>query len=188
MPLGEDHPLDPLTPYAASKAASGHLVRTYAATFGVDAVVVRPFNNYGPRQNEMRYAGVIPSMLTSFFEGRVFAIFGDGQQTRDYLYAEDTARAVLQLYGCPETRGRIVNIASGQAISLLALKATIERILGREIPCAHHAPRPGDVRQHVADVSLLKSLVDFRPRLTLDEGLERTIAFYARRYERAIER
>ena len=178
VPMGEDHPLEPLTPYAASKAAGDHLVRTYAATFGVDALVIRPFNNYGPRQNERRYAGIIPTLLTSVIEGRPFKLYGDGLQTRDYIYATDTARATLQLYGSPEARGRVVNIASGQEITVLSLIEKIERILGRPIEVERHAPRPGDVRRHLADVTLLKSLIDFKPEVDIDEGLAKTVAFY----------
>src|SRR6266849_9007906 len=131
VPMSEDHPLDPLTPYAASKAASDHLVRTYAATFGVDALVVRPFNNYGPRQHDQQYAGVIPTMLKCAFEGGVFTIFGDGRQTRDYIYVTDTVRAALDLYECSQARGKVVNIGSGQEISIIDLKTKIEHILSR---------------------------------------------------------
>lgn len=178
VPMSEDHPLDPLTPYAASKAASDHLVRTYAATFNVDALVVRPFNNYGPRQNDQRYAGIIPTLLRCALEGRVFTIFGDGEQTRDYIYATDTARAALELYCCPEARGRVVNLGSGREISMLELKARIEAILGREIPFEHRDPRPGDVRRHLADTTLLRTLVGFEPRVSIDEGLRETVAYY----------
>lgn len=178
VPMSEDHPLDPLTPYAASKAASDHLVRTYAATFNVDALVVRPFNNYGPRQNDQQYAGVIPTLLRCAQEGRVFTVFGDGLQTRDYIYATDTARAALELYSCPEARGRVVNLGSSQEISMLELKTRIEAILGREIPFEHRSPRPGDVRRHLADTTLLRELIDFKPRVSLDEGLRKTVEYY----------
>jgi len=178
VPMSEDHPLDPLTPYAASKAASDHLVRTYAATFSVDALVVRPFNNYGPRQNDQQYAGIIPTMLRCAFEERVFTIFGDGLQTRDYIYVTDTARAALDLYKCPQARGRVVNIGSGQEISMLDLKTKIEHILGRAIPSEVRDPRPGDVRRHRADITLLKSLIDFKPQVSIDDGLASTIEFY----------
>ncbi len=181
VPMGEDHPLDPLTPYAASKAASDHLVRTYAATFGVDALVVRPFNNYGPRQNDQQYAGIIPTMLKCAFEGRVFTLFGDGQQTRDYIYVADTVRAALDLYKCTQARGQVVNIGSGQEISVVDLKTKIEHILGRIIPCQQRDPRPGDVRRHRADITLLQSLVEFKPQLSIDEGLTRTVEFYRKR-------
>lgn len=178
VPMSEDHPLDPLTPYAASKAASDHLVRTYAATFNVDALVVRPFNNYGPRQNDQQYAGVIPTLLRCAQETRVFTIFGDGLQTRDYIYATDTARAALELYNCLEARGRVVNLGSGQEISMLELKTRIESIIGREIPFEHRSPRPGDVRRHLADTTLLRELIDFKPRVSLDEGLRKTVEYY----------
>src|SRR6266516_1068826 len=159
VPMSEDHPLDPLTPYAASKAASDHLVRTYAATFGVDTLVVRPFNNYGPRQNDQQYAGIIPTMLKCAFEDHIFTLFGDGQQTRDYIYVTDTARAALDLYQHSPPRGYVVNIGSGQEISVLDLKTKIEHILGRAIPSEVRDPRPGDVRRHRADITLLKSLI-----------------------------
>ncbi|HCI79219.1 MAG TPA: UDP-glucose 4-epimerase [Ktedonobacter sp.] len=179
--MSEQHPLDPLTPYAASKAASDHLVRTYAATFGVDALVVRPFNNYGPRQNDQQYAGIIPTMLRCAFEGREFRLFGDGQQTRDYIYATDTARAVLGLYQCEQARGQVVNIGSGQEISMVALKEKIEAILGTHIPTRQCEERPGDVRRHRADITLLQHLIDFKPQVSIDEGLVKTIEFYRSR-------
>lgn len=184
--MNEDHALNPLTPYAASKAASDHLVRTYASTFGVDALVVRPFNNYGTRQNDQQYAGIIPTMLRCAFEGRVFTLFGDGQQTRDYIYVTDTARAALDLYTCPQARGQVVNIGSGQEISIIDLKTKIESILGRTIPSQQRDPRPGDVRRHRADITLLKSLIRFEPHVSIDEGLVRTVEYYHHRAEHVL--
>lgn len=181
VPMGEDHPLEPLTPYAASKAASDHLVRTYAATFNVDALVIRPFNNYGPRQNDRQYAGVIPMLLKSAFDGHVFTLFGDGQQTRDYIYVTDTVRATLELYKCAKARGQVINVASGQEISILDLKTKIEQILGRSIPTQQRDPRPGDVRRHLANITLLKNLVNFEPQVPIDEGLIKTVEFYRKR-------
>lgn len=179
--MDEAHPLEPLTPYAASKAASDHLVRTYAATFGVDALVVRPFNNYGPRQNDREYAGIIPTMLRCAFEHRPFAIFGDGEQTRDYIYVTDTARAVLDLYGCPAARGRVVNIGSGTEISIMTLVERLEQIAGERVPIEHRPPRPGDVRRHRADITLLRDLTEFAPQVSIEDGLERTVAYYRAR-------
>jgi UDP-glucose 4-epimerase len=187
VPMSEDHPLDPLTPYAASKAASDHLVHTYAATFGVDALVVRPFNNYGPRQNDQQYAGVIPTILKCAFEKGVFTVFGDGQQTRDYIYVTDTARAVLDLYECPQARGKVVNIGSGQEISINDLKGKIEYILGKPIPTEYREPRPGDVRRHCAEVTLLKSFTGFEQQVSIDEGLAKTVEFYRQRSEHILK-
>lgn len=186
VPMGEDHPLDPLTPYAASKAASDHLVRTYAATFGVDALVVRPFNNYGPRQNDQQYAGVIPTLLKCAFGNDVFTIFGDGQQTRDYIYVTDTVRAALDLYECTQARGKVVNIGSGREISMIDLKKKIEQILGRHVPTEYREPRPGDVRRHRADIKLLESLIEFEQQISIDEGLTRTVEFYRQRSHKTL--
>ncbi len=188
IPMNEEHPLDPLTPYAASKAASDHLVRTYAATFGVDALVVRPFNNYGPRQNDQQYAGIIPTLLRCAFEQRPFRLFGDGNQTRDYIYVTDTVRAVLELYGCPEARGKVINIGSGREIGIVDLKTKIEHILGREIPTDYSDPRPGDVRRHLSDVALLCQLIAFEPQISIDEGLAKTVEFYRERAQRSEKR
>lgn len=187
VPMAEDHPLDPLTPYAASKAASDHLVRTYATTFGLDAFVVRPFNNYGPRQNDQQYAGVIPTLLKSAFERRPFILFGDGEQTRDYIYVTDTVRAVIDLYTHSVTSGCVVNIGSGQEISIKALMTKIEQILGEPIPYHQHVPRAGDVRRHCADTTLLKQVVSFEPEVSLDEGLVKTVDFYRRCTQEASE-
>jgi UDP-glucose 4-epimerase len=180
-PMDENHPLEPLTPYAASKAASDHLVRAYAATFGVDALVVRPFNNYGPRQNDRQYAGIIPTLLRSVYTGDVFSLFGDGEQTRDYIYVTDTARLALALYEEPAARGLVVNIGSGREISMLELIERLEQAVGRSIPIERKPPRPGDVRRLCADPSLLQSLVSERPEVTLDDGLAATVAYYERR-------
>ena len=188
VPMSEEHPLDPLTPYAASKSAGDHLVRTYAATFGVDALVVRPFNNYGPRQNEKQYAGIVPTLIKSVLEQRPFTLFGDGEQTRDYLYVADTVRAALALYECPEARGQVVNVGSGRELSILDLLASIERIIGEPARLLHAPPRPGDVRRHRADITLLQRLVGFEPEITLDDGLASTIDYYRRAPSGSAER
>jgi UDP-glucose 4-epimerase len=159
-------------------------VRTYAATFGVDAIVVRPFNNYGPRQNDRQYAGIIPTLLRSAFEGRLFHLFGDGLQTRDYIYVTDTVRAALALYHCPEARGLVVNIGSGHEISMMDLIVRLERILGSPIPYELKQTRPGDVRRHCADIMLLRQLVSFEPCVSLEDGLAQTVEFYRERWAR----
>ncbi|GCF10081.1 dTDP-glucose 4,6-dehydratase [Dictyobacter arantiisoli] len=181
VPMSEEHPLKPITPYAASKAAGDHLVRTYVASFNVDALIVRPFNNYGPRQNDQLYAGIIPMLLSGAFGGNTFKLFGDGRQTRDYIYVTDTVRAVLALYACFQERGQVVNIASGQEISMIDLKTKIEHILGHPIPMQQCDPRPGDVQRLVADTTRLKSLTGFAPQVSFDDGLVKTIEFYRQR-------
>ena len=97
-PMNEEHPWNPTTPYAASKAAEDHLVFSYYHTFGIEIAIIRPFNNYGPRQNMGKYAGVIPLTIKRILNGEPPVIYGDGNQTRDYLYVTDTADASVKVY------------------------------------------------------------------------------------------
>lgn len=180
LPINEERPLHPLTPYAASKAASATLVQAYIASYGLDALIVRPFNIYGPRQNDRQYAGVIPTLLQCALNRRPFTLFGDGEQTRDFCYISDLVRATLALYKCHAAHGRVVNIASGQEIRLLDLKTKIEQLLGSTIACQQHDPQPGDVRRQQADITLLQELTSFEPQISIDEGLRRTVDFYCK--------
>lgn len=181
-PMTETHPLLPRTPYAASKAACDHLVLSYVSTFKIDAAIIRPFNNYGPRQNEGTYAGVIPVVIKSMLSGGPVTIFGDGEQTRDYIYVTDAAAAAVDIYKCARTRGRVLNIASGVEVSINRLVDTIARILKYDGEIVHTSPRPGDVRQHWADISMARNLIGFSPRVGLREGLEKTVEWYIKNY------
>jgi UDP-glucose 4-epimerase len=176
--IDEEQPLYPQTPYAASKAACDALVLSYATTFGLDALIVRPFSIYGPRQYDRQYAPILPALIRCALEDEVFSFFGDGEQTRDFLFITDAVQAILALYRCPETRGRVVNIASGQEIHLKDLKFKVEVLMKKALSCQYCEPRPGDVLRQRADITLLKSLTRFEPQVTLDEGLRQTIDFY----------
>ena len=179
VPMGEDHPLEPITPYAASKAAGDHIVLAYARTFGLDAAILRPFNNYGPRQNDKAYAGIIPIVIHRVRRGQPIEIFGDGLQTRDFIFVEDTARAAIAIYEQPATRGQVINVGSGGETSVNDLVRILLRLLGAEgHPVVHGPPRPGDVRRHCADISRAESLLGFRPQVSPEEGLRRTVEWY----------
>jgi len=179
VPMSEDHPLAPTTPYAASKAAGDHIVLSYVRTFGIDASILRPFNNYGPRQNDQAYAGIIPIVIRRIQANQAIEIFGDGFQTRDFLYATDTAAAAVSLYECPASRGLITNVAAGRETSVNDLVAALKRVMGAEDhPVVHGPERPGDVRRHVADVGRARELFGFRPRVDPDEGLRQTVEWY----------
>jgi UDP-glucose 4-epimerase len=177
-PMDEKHPLNATTPYAASKAASDHLVFSYCRTFGIDASVIRPFNNYGPRQNEGSYAGVIPLTIKRIMQGLPPVIYGDGFQTRDYLYVTDTANAAIEIYNHNSTRSRALNIASGREISIKALIKAIADYMKFDLPIIYEKERPGDVRRHIANVYLAEDLIGFRPTVDINEGLWRTVDWY----------
>ena len=182
IPMDENHSLRPTTPYGASKIASDHLVLSYIRTFGVDASIIRPFNTYGPRQNEGSYAGVIPLTIRRILEGASPVVHGDGMQTRDLTYVTDTADAAVRIYHEKSTRGKVVNIASNKEITINELVAKIAEIMNCREPIMHDAPRPGDVRRFIGDNSLARSLLNYKPKVDLDKGLKLTIDWYRSKY------
>jgi UDP-glucose 4-epimerase len=178
VPMDEGHPSVPSTPYAASKIAGDHIVLSYAHTYDLDAAILRPFNNFGPRQNAGTYAGIIPIVVQRAQEGEAVTVFGDGEQTRDFVFVRDTADAAVRIYGEPRTRGRIVNIASGREVSVNELVRQLLEVLGSSVGVEHVAPRPGDVRRHAGDIGLARELIGFEPRISLHDGLAETVAWY----------
>lgn len=178
-PMAEDHPLHPHTPYAASKAATDHIALSYWITFRLPTTVVRPFNAYGPRQNDKAYAGLIPQVVRDVEAGRTVTIHGDGEQTRDYTHARDVARSTLRLAEHDDALGRAFNTGSGSEHTVNSLVSSLLRALGEaEWPVVHGPPRLGDVRRLVADVSAARELVGFETSVDLDEGLAETVAWY----------
>ncbi|HPD76480.1 MAG TPA: GDP-mannose 4,6-dehydratase [Methanoregulaceae archaeon] len=177
-PMDENHPLNATTPYAASKAASDLLVLSYVRTFGIESAIIRPFNNYGPRQNEKSYAGVIPLTIKRLYEHQPPVIYGTGNQTRDYLYVTDTADAAVRIYHSQNTRGRVLNIASGKEVSIRYLVEKILHYWGSDLRIVYEPERPGDVQRHIANTYLAKDLIGFTPTVEFDEGLKKTVEWY----------
>lgn len=178
VPMDEKHPLKPTTPYGAGKAAADHLVISYFMSYGNDAAIIRPFNNFGPRQNDQTYAGVIPTTIKKILTGEPPLILGDGNQTRDFTYVEDTAEAAVKIYETKETRGRIINIGRGEETSINELVHMIAEIMGYEGEVVYDKARPADVRRHLADITLAKKLIDLKPKFSLRQGLRKTVAWY----------
>jgi UDP-glucose 4-epimerase len=180
-PMREDHPMNPTTPYAASKAAADLLVNSYVCTFGIDASIVRPFNNYGPRQNEGSYAGIIPIVIQKILSGKPPVIFGDGNQTRDFIFVGDVARAAIMAYKNIRTRKKAINIATGKEISINDLVRIIAKVMKYDGEIIHDEPRPGDVRQHWADISLAWNILGFEPNVGFEEGISDTVDWYIKK-------
>ena len=177
-PMDETHPLNGTTPYAVSKAAGDNMVLSYCRLFGIDASIVRPFNNYGPRQNEKSYAGVIPLTINRILKGESPIIYGDGKQTRDYIYVTDTTDAVVKIYNYPRSRSEVINIGTGMETNINILVQLLANHLGWDKPIIYEAPRPGDVRRHIASIFLAKDLIDFYPEVSISEGLKKTAEWY----------
>lgn len=178
IPMDENHPMKPLTPYAASKIACDHIVTSYNLTFNLDIAIARPFNAYGPRQNSGSYAGVVPITINKILAGEPPIIHGDGLQTRDYTYVEDTAEAIVKVYEVLSTRGKTINIASSREVRIKDLINLIVKLMNYdgEILCIE--PRPGDVRRHKGDISLAKRLLGYSPKTDYETGLRKTIEWY----------
>ena len=179
VPMDEKHPLAPCTAYAASKIAADLLVLSYYQTFSIDTVILRPFNNFGPRQNHTSYAGIIPIVIRRVKNGQPIEIHGDGEQTRDYIFVRDTVEAFVSVYQEKQTRGKVINVGTGQETSINALITAILDVMRKpNHPVIHTAPRAGDVRRHCADDKLARSLINFTPSILSKENLEETVDWY----------
>jgi len=179
VPMDEKHPYVPSTPYAASKVAADQLCLSYAKTYGIDLSILRPFNNYGPRQNEGLYAGIIPLVVKKVLQRKPVDIYGDGKQTRDYIFVKDTVRSFIEIYKTKSCRNRIINIASGTEITINNLvKLMLDIMQVKGIKVGHVSPRPADVRRHCASIGLAKELIGFKPTVCFEDGLKMTIKWY----------
>ncbi len=182
VPMDECHPQAAITPYAASTAAADQVVLSYWRTYGIDAAIVRPFNNFGPRQNPGTYAGIIPIVIQRVKNGQPIEIHGDGTQTRDFIFVRDTAEAFIQIYESENTRGKVINIATGHETSVNELVDRLLKIMGKKnYPIIFTSPRPGDVKRHCGDIGLAKQLFGFTPALITDEYLQETVDWYIQR-------
>ncbi len=178
VPMDEKHPLNPKTPYAASKAATDHLVQSYYRTFKIDTALVRPFNNYGPRQSTEKFAGVVPLTIKRMLNNEDVIIFGDGEQTRDYIFVEDTAEGAVKIYNTKQARGLAINIATGKETSINKLVSEIAKNLNYKKKIIYQKARLGDVRRHLADITLAKTVLDFESKTSIEEGIKRTVDWY----------
>jgi UDP-glucose 4-epimerase len=177
VPMDEDHHCFPETVYGAAKLAGEAYARAYHQTYGLRTVVVRPFNNYGPRSHHEGDSGeVIPRFVVWALNGRPPLVFGDGHQTRDFIYVGDTAYWLCRVAECDDLIGRTVNLGSGVETSILELAEIVycEVGAGPHTP-EHQLPRPGDVRRHLAGVELARTTLGFRIRTPLAEGVRRLI-------------
>jgi UDP-glucose 4-epimerase len=178
LPKREDMPANPLSPYALQKLAGEHYCALYTRLFGLEAVALRYFNVFGPRQNpDSDYAAVIPLFGRAALAGKPARIDGDGGQTRDFTYIDDVVAANrAAAAGPPESAGLVFNVARGGRTSILDLWYRICDAAGVErIEPEHGDPRPGDVRDSQADVSRARDLLGWSAQVSLEDGLSETV-------------
>lgn len=179
-PMNEEHPTRPMTVYGGGKLAGESYARAYFETYGFPTVMVRPFNNFGPRSHFEGDAGeVIPRFLTRALAGLPPVIFGDGSQTRDFIFVTDTVRALLLLAADDRCVGQTLNVGRGSEITVHELAERILQATGRtELRPEHEPPRPGDVLRLCADTSKLRALTGFQPKVSFADGLAQVVAWF----------
>ncbi|NJN66483.1 MAG: NAD-dependent epimerase/dehydratase family protein [Chloroflexaceae bacterium] len=172
LPVGEDTMPAPPSPYAATKLAAEHYGTMYTHLYGLEVVALRGFNIYGPRQDPASpYAAVIPKFVAALRAGQQPAIFGDGLQTRDFIFVGDVVRALWTAATAAGLAGAVFNVGRGEAVSVLELARILSELIGTPVH-PHFAPaRPGEVRHSRADVSRFASLAGFRAQVGVREGL-----------------
>lgn len=177
VPTHEDQPIAPMSPYASAKAASELYCRNYWALFGLETVVLRYFNVFGPRQHaKSGYAAAIPKFVEAAVNGTSPTIYGDGLQTRDFIYVENVAAANLLAAMAPNAPGGTFNVAAGEAISLLDLLEELGNALGTPLNPVFEEERAGDVRHSRADIARARDILGFEPKFTFAEGIRYTVA------------
>jgi UDP-glucose 4-epimerase len=184
LPASESASPRPRSPYAVSKLAGEHYCRVFAELYPLETVSLRYFNVFGPRQRpDSAYAAVIPLFLEALRGGTPPVVHGDGRQSRDFTYVDDVVAANLAAASVPATAcsGRVYNIAGGKAHSLLDLLDVLGQILGVRPDPVHTDTRPGDVRHTRADITAARRDLGHEPDIGFEEGLRRTVAWFALR-------
>ena len=178
VPMTEEHPLNPTTTYGASKAAQDLLIQAYDRMYDLPFFIFRPFNNFGERQNDQAYAGVIPTTIQRILAGQSPVQHGDGTQTRDFIYVKDTVDAVVRLTQAGYRKG-IVNVCRGREVAIRDLLRIITDVMGWEGETVRMPnPRPTDVSRHFADSAKLRSVIpDFQPT-DLEKAIGHVVDFY----------
>jgi dTDP-glucose 4,6-dehydratase len=177
-PMDEQHPLMPRSPYAATKAGADRLAYSYWTTYELPIVIVRPFNNYGPRQHPEK---VVPRFITQALADEPLTVHGDGHASRDWLYVTDDAEAIERVIETPIEllAGEVLNVATGVDISINDIAAMVLDQLGKPAELRAHVPeRPGQVDRHIGSTDKAERLLGWTARTSFEDGLDRTVSWY----------
>jgi nucleoside-diphosphate-sugar epimerase len=172
-PIDEEHPLNPSSPYAASKVAADRAAFSFWNTYGLPISIIRPFNTFGPRHTY----DVIPKFITLALLGKDLTVHGTGRQTRDFTYVDDMIRAFLLMGSHPAAVGRAVNFGTGKDVDILTVAKSIVRLAGSASRIVHTKDRDAQVHRLVCGYGLARKLFGFKPSIGLEEGLRRNIAW-----------
>jgi UDP-glucose 4-epimerase len=178
-PAREDDAIQPLSPYALQKYGAERYARLFSGLRGLPAVALRYFNVFGPRQSaNSPYSGVIARFCAAALSGQRPVIYGDGMQTRDFVFVEDVVRANLLAAERNEAAGEVFHVGSGRSTSLLDLVRALNAVTGQNLIPDFQPARAGDIRFSRADITKAQNLLGYAPEVSLEEGLRRTVQFY----------
>ena len=176
LPRVETQMPDPLSPYALVKLAGEYYGKIFHRLFGLEFVALRFFNVFGPRQNpKSPYTGVMSKFITAYLSGKTPTIFGDGEQSRDFVYVANIVDASLRACEKPGVAGKVINVGTGVGTTLNQTIKVLNRIMGVEVKPDYGPPRLGDVRHSTADISLARAVLGYEPIVSFEEGLRRTV-------------
>ncbi|HEY5503806.1 MAG TPA: SDR family oxidoreductase [Sedimentisphaerales bacterium] len=179
LPKVETMPVNPLSPYAAAKLMGEYYCSVFYKVFGLETISLRYFNVFGPHQDPAsQYAAAIPAFVTSILKDKQPTVYGDGEQSRDFTYIDNVVEANLLAARAKQTKGEVVNIACGEVVTVNEIIDTINRLLGKKIRPIYEPVRPGDVKHSLADITVAKKLLGFKPIVLFKEGLAKAIEWY----------
>jgi dTDP-glucose 4,6-dehydratase len=179
LPITEDALFKPISPYAVSELAAESYARAFHRVYGLQIVCLRYFNVYGPRQSYSPYTGAITIFMNQLLNNEPITIFGDGEQTRDFVYVEDVASANMLALTRKEAVGEVFNIATGAATSVNVLVKTLMKIVGRaRTEPLHVEPKSGEIKHSRASIEKAKRILGYKPVFTIDNGLEQLVKWY----------
>lgn len=178
--MAEEHPLNPMSPYAAAKCGADRLVYSYWQTYKIPAVIVRPFNNYGPYQHLEK---VVPRFITSCILNEPLTVHGDGSARRDFIFVEDHCDALDRILHVDQGKvvGQVINLGTRQDVSVREIAEAVRKVMNKpEAAIEFIGNRPGQVFRHTCDASKAAGLLDWRPKTSFEEGLRKTVEWYAK--------
>lgn len=184
VPMDEDHPMLAETTYAAGKAAADLALASYVNQYNINVTTVRPFNNYGPRQNDGALAAIVPITIKRIQSGEKPIIQGDGLQTRDFVYVSDTVDGLMRFAKCDAARGGVFNLASGRETTIKAIVEGLCDALGYKGDIDWQPGRTADVRRHIAGVEKARQMIGDVAPTRLEDGLQKTVDWYRGRNQR----
>src|SRR5580692_1610487 len=186
LPKVETMPAWPISPYGVTKYVGEMYARVFGRVYGLENACLRYFNVFGPRQDPTsQYSGVLSRFMLAVIEGQAPVIYGDGDQSRDFTYAENIVDETLRACDAKDASGKVFNGGTGARITLNQVMKLLEKITGKKIQPQYDPPRNGDIRDSQADISLARKILGYQPVVEFEEGLRRTWAWYSRAYTKS---